>query len=773
MSRIIPVPTTRTNDVLTRSRLLSQLQLDQRQLLELQTRISSGRRLVSPSDDATSSLRAIQLQRLLERKQQSAERLNSSRTFLTATEMAAANVSDVLISIRGEVVGAVGTTATDEHRETVADQVGRAMESLLLAANQRFRGRHLFAGSTDTAKPFTADGGYVSYRGNAEDLPSFADVGFLYLSNVSGHEAFGSISSEIRGQADLNPIVTLDTRLDNLHGGLGITRGSFAISDGNSSSVVDINGAETLGDVIDLIEHNPPDGRTVIARLTDSGLQFELDSAGGGNLNVQELAGGRTASDLGILETLGVGSGTLVGGDLAPRLTLTTPLDNILGTHAIGVLTFPGQNNDLVIETTQSGASFNDITIQFVDSGTVTKGNETAVYDVSNPSNKTLTFDIDSGNTRANDVVNALQADPVVNALFSIRLDGKDTGMVTNVGTGTVDTSATALTTGGSGKDFDRTSGLEIVNRGQIYTIDFSAAETLEDVFNALRLSEAGVVATINANGSGIDVRSIVSGADFHIGENGGFTATELGIRSLDAATRLAGMNHGFGVETMDGTDFFIHRKDGMDLAIDLSGARTVGNVLDLINDHVDNQDPATAVVAQLTSQGNGIELVDANSTGTDSLTILRESPSQAVWQLGLISEGADQNIASPGTPEVITGTDKNPIETHGAFNTLIRLEQALRDNDLPAIEWLSGELDKDLDRINFTRAEIGARDQSLDVLSRRLGQENIELQRVLSNEIDADLIESITELSARQASLQASLQVVAKAVRLSLLDFL
>ena len=187
----------------------------------------------------------------------------------------------------------------------------------------------------------------------------------------------------------------------------------------------------------------------------------------------------------------------------------------------------------------------------------------------------------------------------------------------------------------------------------------------------------------------------------------------------------------------------------------------------------MDNQDPATAVVAQLTSQGNGIKLVDANSAGPDSLIITRESPSQAVWQLGSVPDGADQNIASPGTREVITGTDTNPIETNGAFNTLIRLQQALRDNDLAAMERLMGELDKDLDRVNFTRAEIGARDQSLDVLARRLGEEDIELQRVLSDEIDADLIESITELTARQASLQASLQVVAEAVRLSLLDFL
>ena len=77
------------------------------------------------------------------------------------------------------------------------------------------------------------------------------------------------------------------------------------------------------------------------------------------------------------------------------------------------------------------------------------------------------------------------------------------------------------------------------------------------------------------------------------------------------------------------------------------------------------------------------------------------------------------------------------------------------------------------LNRINFTRAEIGAREQTLDVVATRLSQEDIELQRVLSNEIDVDLVEAISQFTARQAAFQASLQAVAHTVRLSLLDFL
>ena len=89
---------------------------------------------------------------------------------------------------------------------------------------------------------------------------------FLFPTNVSGHDAFGALSAEVQGQADLNPVLTLDTRVDDLNGGAGVTPGSFAISDGNSISVIDINGAETVRDIVELIESHPPEGRVATAR---------------------------------------------------------------------------------------------------------------------------------------------------------------------------------------------------------------------------------------------------------------------------------------------------------------------------------------------------------------------------------------------------------------------------------------------------------------------------------------------------------------------------
>src|SRR5207247_11013443 len=105
-------------------------------------------------------------------------------------------------------------------------------------------------------------------------------------------------------------------------------------------------------------------------------------------------------------------------------------------------------------------------------------------------------------------------------------------------------------------------------------------------------------------------------------------------------STPLADLNYGQGVASIAGTDFTIHRKDGTDLAIDVSLATTIGDVLNLINNDPNNKDPATQVVARLAAVGNGMELFDGNRAGTDTLSVTAQFGSDAAIDLGLIQRG-------------------------------------------------------------------------------------------------------------------------------------
>ncbi len=374
--------------------------------------------------------------------------------------------------------------------------------------------------------------------------------------------------------------------------------------------------------------------------------------------------------------------------------------------------------------------------------------------------------------SKAEDVVAALNSEPTFNAVFSADLAEFDSSNPTLSGSGIVDSDSLALTDGGSGEPLDP-AGFSIVQGSEQFTVSLAGVATVGDLLNAIRDSGADVLAEINASGTAIDVRSRVSGVDFSIGENGGQTATQLGLRSFTASTALSELNYGRGVETFAGPDLVIHRRDGTELQIDLSGALTIGDVLDLINNDPGNLDPATRVEARLIAVGNGIEIVDANAAGPDTLEVRRARPSQAAWDLGLVPKGQDSVTATAGAIESIQGEDVRPLEVQSVFNTLIRLGNAVRDGDVTQIERLAGLLNEDLDRSSLERASIGARAQTVDALTTRLEDEQVEIQQILSEKLDVDFADAISRMTAQQIAVQATMEMIGRTFQLTLLDFI
>jgi flagellin-like hook-associated protein FlgL len=126
-----------------------------------------------------------------------------------------------------------------------------------------------------------------------------------------------------------------------------------------------------------------------------------------------------------------------------------------------------------------------------------------------------------------------------------------------------------------------------------------------------------------------------------------------------------------------------------------------------------------------------------------------------------------------PGQPQVLTGSDVNPIEADGVFNSLLRLDQALENFDLTKIERAATKMDDNFTDLTFVQAELGSRGNSLATLKDRIEREDIEIRSTLSNEIDTDMVKAISDLTARQANLQATLQLIASTMQLSVLNYL
>ncbi|MFH5804281.1 flagellin [Alienimonas sp. DA493] len=330
-------------------------------------------------------------------------------------------------------------------------------------------------------------------------------------------------------------------------------------------------------------------------------------------------------------------------------------------------------------------------------------------------------------------------------------------------------TKHTPLSALNGGAGVDLSGGLRIVQGDETAEIDLSAATTVGEALAAIKLqTEAAgvhVYAALTEDGAGLTIRGRVSGVDFSIGENGGTTATDLGVSTLPASTRLDALNGGEGIPTgplPDGPGpLVITRRDGTDVSVDLSGAETLEDVLAAIN----AVDPGV-LEARLSDVGNGLTLSDSQVPTLPAVAgPLTVAESDLSVGLGLAG------TAAPG--DEIAGSIDHPRRTGGLPDLLKRLEDGLRAGDDAALHPLGDLLDVEQARATAVRAAAGVRHQRIAQQTDRLVDEELQLREDLSMVLDADLAEVFSRITALQTAYEATLRLTAQANQLSLVNFL
>ncbi|TWU04012.1 flagellin N-terminal helical domain-containing protein [Neorhodopirellula pilleata] len=333
-------------------------------------------------------------------------------------------------------------------------------------------------------------------------------------------------------------------------------------------------------------------------------------------------------------------------------------------------------------------------------------------------------------------------------------------------------TLATPLDELDDGNGLDLSAGIVIDQGDERFTIDLSEAETIGDVLISINRSGAGVKAELDEAAGRIKLRGLISGVDYSVGENGGDAAAQLGIRTADENTLLDDLNRDRGIFlNSSGPDLVITRPDGVVLDLELSGAETIQDVIDLVANHPLNRD-TRRVRLTLNDVGNGLELT--SPVGLSPIRVTQPGASDVGTQLGLIPLGETESTSTVvGGSAILTGVDYRPRDAGGAIDTLLRLEKAVRANDISEIGRLQAKLDKDLDTSSRTRGRVGVWSANLQDLKSAVQDESVLMQSQLSDELDADLATVISELQARQAALEASMRFVGQTASLSLLDYL
>ncbi len=482
-----------------------------------------------------------------------------------------------------------------------------------------------------------------------------------------------------------------DTRLADLHGGLGVARGKIVITEtGGGSAMIDLSKAATVGDVIDAI--NAATSIDVIASVQDDHLV--LTQNGALNISVTNAQGFTTATSLGI-ERASATSATVTGTEVY-RLGDGFALSLLNDGNGVSINNQGGTPYDFQVVVTPSGGSATTVNVNLgnvFDGSTLVESAVTTVGGVIERINEALSAAgfadvtasirsdgtgfqlVDSAGTKTLELIdNSTTIGDTLDDLGFSAGRGNLTGVGTLTGgrilAGLNSTLGTKLN-GGTGIGGDGT--ISITTRdGVARTVTIDRYASLGDILAEFAADTGGAVtAALDERGTGIVLTDTTGGTSNLVVS--GTTSESLGIDTISGGvasstvasgslqhqyltvqSTLASLNGGTGAGS---GRFRIKDSTGASAVVNItSTSTTLGDVIKAING------TSTRVRARLNATGDGLELYEPDpGGGTLKISVADETGNVAG---NLRIEGEAEVAGGAGT---INGTFERTVEFDAA----------------------------------------------------------------------------------------------------------
>jgi flagellar hook-associated protein 3 FlgL len=147
---------------------VANLQRRQQSLSEAQVQLTSGKRVLRPSDDPAAAAEVERALAAATRTEGQQRALNSARTSMALSESALGEAGNIMQQARELMVSGGNGSYTDAERKTVADNLRGLRNDLLAVANRGDgSGRYLFGGQGSDGQPMLDAPGGVTYSGTS------------------------------------------------------------------------------------------------------------------------------------------------------------------------------------------------------------------------------------------------------------------------------------------------------------------------------------------------------------------------------------------------------------------------------------------------------------------------------------------------------------------------------------------------------------------------------------------------------------------------------
>ncbi|GMT42571.1 MAG: hypothetical protein IEMM0002_0982 [bacterium] len=288
---------------------------------------------------------------------------------------------------------------------------------------------------------------------------------------------------------------------------------------------------------------------------------------------------------------------------------------------------------------------------------------------------------------------------------------------------------------------------------GATGSVTVSAGATIGSVIASINASGANVTASISPDGMGIRIvdNNAAASGSLTITDTGGSAAAGLGIAgsrpsstftgddinpAVTTSTLLSDLYAGSGMTLNDITV----RNGAASATVTFSTAATVADVITALNGSSVN------ITASINANGTALSIAS-----NDSSTVAYAVDASGNRTAELFGIGGGRNV----------------------IQTLQILEQALLADDTSAIVGLLDNLDSAVTTLNSVRGAIGSYTNRIQSSRFSMEKSVLDATTMLSGVQDADIAKVVSELVLWETAYQATVQVTARIIQTSLMNFL
>ena len=251
---------------------VNMMQQLQSMLNHTQRQISSGRRILTPSDDPIAASRALEIRESIGRLEQFDRNSGIAANRLSQEESTLGAVNNVLQRVRELSLQANNATQSNETRQLIAIEMREQLEQLVQLGNQRDgNGAYIFSGNLIGTQPVTRMGSNFTYNG---------DQGQRYIQIGEGREVADSDSGAAvffgirNGNGTFSSSAAATNTGTGVLGGGSLTDPSAWVQDQYTVRFIDPNNYEVLDSSAAIVTTATFQSGDTIAF---NGIEFTLD----------------------------------------------------------------------------------------------------------------------------------------------------------------------------------------------------------------------------------------------------------------------------------------------------------------------------------------------------------------------------------------------------------------------------------------------------------------------------------------------------------------